>query len=191
MFATTRGSVRRNKLSDFAQVNRAGKIAMKLDEGEGIVDVQICGSENDDVLLTTNLGQCIRFAVADVRVFKGCDSHGRARHHAGGGRQRHFAGDPPRVRRGGEERSAYLKMRRAMAGETAIEATREEVGGSRAPAGEGSLPPDRYAAMSAAEKFTLDDLGERLRLTHLLVRISAHGVRRQGHRRDGGERPQR
>src|SRR5271154_7126860 len=66
MFATTRGSVRRNKLSDFAQVNRAGKIAMRLDEGERIVDVQIC-SDKDDVLLTTNLGQCIRFAVADVR----------------------------------------------------------------------------------------------------------------------------
>src|SRR6202040_3053819 len=75
MFATTRGSVRRNKLSDFAQVNRAGKIAMKLDEGEGIVDVQIC-SENDDVLLTTNLGQCIRFPVTEVRVFKGRDSMG-------------------------------------------------------------------------------------------------------------------
>ena len=73
MFATTRGTVRRNKLSDFAQVNRAGKIAMKLDEGEGIVDVQIC-SEKDDVLLTTALGQCIRFAVDDVRVFKGRDS---------------------------------------------------------------------------------------------------------------------
>ena len=52
MFATTRGTVRRNKLSDFAQVNRAGKIAMRLDEGERIVDVQIC-SDKDDVLLTT------------------------------------------------------------------------------------------------------------------------------------------
>ncbi|MDB5597152.1 MAG: gyrase, subunit [Hyphomicrobiales bacterium] len=75
MFATTRGTVRRNKLSDFAQVNRAGKIAMRIDEGEGIVDVQIC-SEKNDVLLTTNLGQCIRFPVDDVRVFKGRDSMG-------------------------------------------------------------------------------------------------------------------
>ena len=50
MFATTRGTVRRNKLSDFAQVNRAGKIAMRLDEGERIVDVQLC-SNRDDVLL--------------------------------------------------------------------------------------------------------------------------------------------
>ena len=75
MFATTRGTVRRNKLSDFAQVNRAGKIAMKLDPGEGIVDVQIC-QEDQDVLLTTAKGQCIRFAVTDVRVFKGRDSMG-------------------------------------------------------------------------------------------------------------------
>src|SRR5262249_49376594 len=52
MFATRSGSVRRNKLSDFVQVNRSGKIAMKPDEGDGIVDVQVC-SEADDVLLTT------------------------------------------------------------------------------------------------------------------------------------------
>src|ERR687885_28647 len=75
MFATRSGHVRRNKLSDFVQVNRAGKIAMKLDEGDHIVDVQIC-SEDDDVLLTTRRGQCIRFAVPEVRVFKGRDSTG-------------------------------------------------------------------------------------------------------------------
>ena len=93
MFATTRGTVRRNKLSDFAQVNRAGKIAMRLDEGERIVDVQIC-SNKDDVLLTTARGQCIRFSVDDVRVFKGRDFDGRARHRARRGRQRHLARHP-------------------------------------------------------------------------------------------------
>src|SRR5213075_2212861 len=70
MFATTKGTVRRNKLSDFVDVRRSGIIAMKLAEGEGIVDVQVC-SEMDDVLLTTAQGQCIRFAVTDVRVFQG------------------------------------------------------------------------------------------------------------------------
>jgi len=75
MFATKSGSVRRNKLSDFVQVNRNGKIAMKPDEGDGIVDVQICG-EGDDILLTTQNGQCIRFAVTDVRVFSGRTSTG-------------------------------------------------------------------------------------------------------------------
>src|SRR5262245_51609079 len=69
MFATTRGTVRRNKLSDFVDVRRSGIIAMKLDEGEGIVDVQIC-TEKQDVLLTTAAGQCIRFPVTDVRVFQ-------------------------------------------------------------------------------------------------------------------------
>jgi DNA gyrase subunit A len=61
MFATTRGTVRRNKLSDFVQVNRNGKIAMKLDaDGDEILNVETC-NEFDDVLLTTALGQCIRF----------------------------------------------------------------------------------------------------------------------------------
>src|SRR5690606_19997232 len=75
MFATTRGTVRRNKLSDFSDVRRSGIIAMKLDDGDAIVDVQIC-SEADDVLLTSSGGQCIRFAVTDVRVFQGRTSMG-------------------------------------------------------------------------------------------------------------------
>ncbi|MBN8607999.1 MAG: DNA gyrase subunit A [Caulobacterales bacterium] len=75
MFATKSGNVRRNKLSDFVQVNRNGKIAMKPDEGDGIVDVQIC-SEDDDILLTTANGQCIRFATTEVRVFSGRTSTG-------------------------------------------------------------------------------------------------------------------
>ncbi|MGD9981962.1 MAG: DNA gyrase C-terminal beta-propeller domain-containing protein, partial [Hyphomonadaceae bacterium] len=75
MFATKSGGVRRNKLSDFVQVNRNGKIAMKPDEGDGIIGVQIC-TEEDDVLLTTANGQCVRFRTTDVRVFKGRDSTG-------------------------------------------------------------------------------------------------------------------
>src|SRR5512140_1047306 len=75
MFATTRGTVRRNKLSDFADVRRSGIIAMKLDEGDSIVDVQIC-TDKDDVLLTSAAGQCIRFPVDDVRVFQGRTSMG-------------------------------------------------------------------------------------------------------------------
>ena len=75
MFATQKGGIRRNKLSDFVQVNRNGKIAMKPDEGDGIVSVQIC-SEKDDVLLTTSNAQCIRFRVEDVRVFTGRTSTG-------------------------------------------------------------------------------------------------------------------
>ncbi|MDP1368831.1 DNA gyrase C-terminal beta-propeller domain-containing protein, partial [Klebsiella pneumoniae] len=58
MFATQSGDVRRNKLSDFATVNRAGKIAMKLEDGDGMVGVGLCTAE-DDVLLTTALGRAI------------------------------------------------------------------------------------------------------------------------------------
>src|SRR4029077_15804598 len=109
MFATTRGTVRRNKLSDFADVRRSGIIAMKLDEGDAIVDVQIC-TESDDVLLTSAAGQCIRFAVDEGRVFQGRPSmgvrgrsrarvpgphlDGRARHQSRRRRQADFAVDP-------------------------------------------------------------------------------------------------
>ncbi len=76
MFSTTRGTVRRNKLSDFVQVNRNGKIAMKLEEeGDEILSVDTC-TEFDDVLLTCAGGQCIRFPVTDVRVFAGRNSIG-------------------------------------------------------------------------------------------------------------------
>lgn len=75
MFATTAGTVRRNKLSDFVQVNRNGKIAMKLDDDDEILNVETC-SEFDDVLLTTAMGQCIRFPVTDIRVFAGRNSVG-------------------------------------------------------------------------------------------------------------------
>ena len=152
MFATSGGTVRRNKLSDFGNVNRAGKIAMKLEGDEAIVDVQIC-SERDDVLLTTAKGQCIRFEVGDVRVFKGRDSLGVRGVNLGEDDRvislsilRHFDAPP-------EERSAYLKMRRAIAGETALD---EAVDTDAESTGESaSIGQDRYAAMSAAEQFVL------------------------------------
>lgn len=75
MFATKSGGVRRNKLSDFVKINRNGKIAMKLDEGDAIVGVHVC-REDDDVLLTTANGNCIRFQVNAIRVFSGRNSTG-------------------------------------------------------------------------------------------------------------------
>ncbi|HWE98791.1 MAG TPA: DNA gyrase subunit A [Caulobacteraceae bacterium] len=75
MFATRSGRVRRNKLSDFVQINRAGKIAMKLDEGDSIIGVSLC-TPRDDILLTSAAGRCIRFAVDEVRVFAGRESTG-------------------------------------------------------------------------------------------------------------------
>jgi len=75
MFATASGYVRRNLLSDFTDIRANGKIAMKLDDGDRLIAVQTC-SEDHDVLLAARNGKCIRFAVTDVRVFKGRDSTG-------------------------------------------------------------------------------------------------------------------
>jgi DNA gyrase subunit A len=161
MFATTRGTVRRNKLSDFAQVNRAGKIAMRLDEGEEIVDVQIC-SEADDVLLTTTEGQCIRFPVTGVRVFKGRDSMGVRGIALGPGDRVIALAILRHIEAGGGERLAYLKMRRAVAGDVSPEPNAEtsgqEAGSDEAASDEtpiAALSSGRYAEMSAAEQIIL------------------------------------
>ncbi len=157
MFATTRGTVRRNKLSDFVQVNRNGKIAMKLDEGDEILGVETC-TENDDVLLTADTGQCIRFPVADVRVFAGRNSVG-VRGIAMGDSDRaismtileHVAAEA-------WERAAYLKRsvseRRLASSEGAeseeeVVLTNEEVGEV------GELPDVRYEELKAHEQFVL------------------------------------
>ena len=75
MFATASGYVRRNDMADFVNVPSNGKIAMKLNEGDSIVNVRLC-TEKDDVLLSARGGKCIRFPVIDVRVFRGRDSVG-------------------------------------------------------------------------------------------------------------------
>ncbi|RXH12765.1 DNA gyrase subunit A [Bradyrhizobium guangzhouense] len=153
MFATTGGNVRRNKLSDFVDVRRSGIIAMKLDDGEAIVDVQIC-TERDDVLLTAAGGQCIRFPVPDVRVFTGRTSMGVRGIALGEGDKVISLAILRHVETTSDERSAYLKMRRAVAGEAAAEepaadAEAEETSGSF------QLPQERYAEMSAAEQVVL------------------------------------
>jgi DNA gyrase/topoisomerase IV subunit A len=98
MFATVRGTVRRNKLSDFVQINRNGKIAMKLEDGDGIVGVETC-SEHSDVMLTTASGQCIRFP-SPMCVFCRPEFRRRAWHPAGDERSGHFHADPASHRRG-------------------------------------------------------------------------------------------
>jgi len=75
MFATASGNVRRNNLSDFTNIKRNGKIAMKLQDGDDLVGVLPC-SDDDDVLMATRNGKAIRFAANAVRVFRGRDSTG-------------------------------------------------------------------------------------------------------------------
>ncbi|NYS25885.1 DNA gyrase subunit A [Rhodobacteraceae bacterium 2376] len=148
VFATSDGSVRRNALSDFTNVMRNGKIAMKLPEDVSLVNARICGAD-DDVMLVTALGRAIRFRSTDVRVFKGRDSTGvRGIRLAKGDRVvsmaviRHFEADP-------DERATYLKMRRVMAGVTDDDGDEDEE------AAGGQLSPERYAEMSAAEDLIL------------------------------------
>jgi DNA gyrase subunit A len=150
-FATSDGDVRRNALSDFTNVMRNGKIAMKLPEGVSLVNARIC-DEEDDVMLVTAMGRAIRFPTTEVRVFKGRDSTGvRGIRLAAGDKVvsmsviRHFEADPA-------ERAAYLKQRRLMAGavEDDVEADDDEEAVAA-----GQLSTDRYAQMSAAEDLIL------------------------------------
>jgi DNA gyrase subunit A len=161
VFATKSGDVRRNELSDFVSIHKSGKIAMKLAEGDGIVGVQTCTDRND-VLLTTRLGKCIRFALTDVRVFKGRDSTG-----VRGVKLANFG------KEGGDEvvsltllhhsdattaeARAYLKQssaaRRAATGEE--EAPVEEVEETEESMEEATLTQERYAELGAKDQFVL------------------------------------
>jgi DNA gyrase subunit A len=158
MFATTGGNVRRNKLSDFVDVRRSGIIAMKLDAGEEIVNVQIC-TERDDVLLTAAGGQCIRFAVTDVRVFQGRTSMGVRGIALPKSDKLISLSILRHVEATSDERSAYLKMRRAVAGDVVAEEDTEEGAGAitdgEEAAGGIQLSSERYVEMSAQEQVVL------------------------------------
>ena len=163
MFATKSGSVRRNSLSDFTRINRNGKIAMKPDEGDGIIDVRFC-SVDDDIVLTTALGRAIRFPVTDVRRFNSRASTGVRGVRLGQGDEvvsmsvlRHFDATT-------EERTAYMKhanaMRRAL-GDDTEDSTDDDEG----VVNDTALSDERLAEMGAAEQFLLtiatDGLGKR------------------------------
>ncbi len=150
IFATSAGDVRRNALSDFTNVRSNGKIAMDLPEGIKLVNARIAG-EFDDVMLFTNSGRAIRFSTTDVRVFKGRKSTGvRGIRLVGEDRVvsmsiiRHFDATS-------DERAAYLKMRRAIAGMVDEEGSSDEEGVSE----NATISQERYAEMSAAENLIL------------------------------------
>jgi len=75
IFATSKGKIRKNNLEDFTSINTSGKIAMKLDNDDKIIGVKIC-KDNQDIILYTNFGKCIRFESKKLRVFKGRSSKG-------------------------------------------------------------------------------------------------------------------
>ena len=157
IFATTSGDVRRNELADFESINRNGKIAMKLAESEALVGVETC-SDVDNILLTTALGQCIRFAATDVRVFQSRGSTGvRGIKLAKGDKVislcvlKHVDATP-------DERYAFIKKSRALAGEGA----------------EVTVPPDEDAT---SESFTLspERFAEMQAIEQVILTVSANG----------------
>ncbi|MDX2309585.1 MAG: DNA gyrase subunit A [Hyphomicrobium sp.] len=163
MFATRSGNVRRNALSDFENINRNGKIAMKLDAewGEGgdrIVSVAIARPE-DDVLLTTAKGQCIRFLIADeVRLFKGRDSDGVRGIRLDDGDEIISMTILTHVEASPAERTAYLKQAAAVrraAGDEDGEASAAEPEVDEESDGSADLSPERYAELGAKEQFVL------------------------------------
>ncbi len=153
MFATSAGTVRRNRLSDFTNVMRNGKIAMKFEDDHAetkLINARIC-SEDDDIMLVTNTGRAIRFPTTEVRVFNSRNSVGVRGIKLGDDQEvvsmsviRHFDATS-------DERSAYLKMRRAVAGlaDDADSATDEDVNENA------TISQERYAEMSAAENLIL------------------------------------
>ncbi len=170
MFATASGNVRRNELEDFELINRNGKRAMKLDAGDLIIGVDLA-EEQDNVLLTTAQGQCIRFEVNDIRVFKGRESDGVRGIRLDKDDKvismsiiKHFEATP-------QDRAAFVKMSRAVAGD---EATQE--GDDEAPV-EAMLSQERYAEMSAAEQviLTISANGYGKRTSAYEYRVSGRG----------------
>ncbi|UOA18654.1 DNA gyrase subunit A [Sulfitobacter indolifex] len=153
VFATSAGTVRRNKLSDFTNVKSNGKIAMKFEgehEGTTLINARIA-SNDDDVMLVTDAGRAIRFPATDVRIFNSRNSVGVRGIRLGKGDNlvsmsviRHFEATS-------EERVAYLKQRRLMAGLTDDDSTDDEEEQVQA----GQLSTERYAEMSAAEDLIL------------------------------------
>ncbi len=160
MFAARSGGVRRNSLADFKRVNRGGKIAMKPDEGDGIVDVRVC-SEEDDVLLTTAMGKAIRFKVTDIRRFVGRTSSGVRGIRLKDGDEVISMAILHHMDVETDEARAYIKhanaMRRALGDDAQDDGDAAEI--------ETSLSEERIAELGAAEQFVLtladDGFGKR------------------------------
>jgi DNA gyrase subunit A len=178
MFATQRGTVRRNKLSDFVQVNRNGKIAMKLEGEDSIVGVDTC-SEDATVLLTSAHGQCIRFRVSDIRIFTGRSSIGvRGINLAEGD---HVISMSILLPSKSEpwERTAYLKRRRAMLLAEAYdgEAPEVDVAGNADEGDAEQLSDDRFVELANSEQFilTVSENGYGKRSSSHEYRVSGRG----------------
>ena len=169
MFATRSGGVRRNKLADFIDVKANGKIAMKLDEGDSLIDVKIC-SDNQDILLAVKGGKCIRFPVDEVRVFSGRTSTGVRGIRLADGDEVISMSVLTHTDASVEQRNAYLKKAKALrhddspsdADETPVSVT---------------LSDEEFEAMKLNEEFilTITDKGYGKRSSAYEYRITGRG----------------
>ncbi len=153
MFATASGNVRRNDLSDFHDIRVSGKIAMKLDEGDKLIGVMVCG-EKDQVLLAAKSGKCVRFPIDAVRVFKSRTSDGVRGMRLGEGDRVISMSILKGVECSTEERVAYLKIaaqRRRVQGEETDVTMDTEEGDVQAI----TLSEERIKELAAQEQFLL------------------------------------
>jgi DNA gyrase subunit A len=151
MFATSGGTVRRNQLSDFANIRANGLIAMKLDEGERLIGVHTC-SDDQDVLLATRDGKCIRFPVPDVRVFAGRTSTGVRGIKLGDGDEVISMSILRRVEASADERAAYVRYSRQRRGADEPASADE---GDDEESTSATIAPERLLELEAAEEFVL------------------------------------
>ena len=150
IFATQSGDVRRNELADFESINRNGKIAMKLEDGDALIGVETC-SDADDILLTTAQGQCIRFAATDVRVFQSRGSTGVRGIKLTDDDKVISLSILKHVEATPDERYAFIKKSRAALGEAEANGNGDE----EKPSETFALSPERFAEMQAAEQVIL------------------------------------
>ena len=154
MFATASGNVRRNSLMDFVNVQSNGKIAMKLDEGDKLINVRIC-NENEDVLLAARSGKCIRFSVTEVRVFVGRNSTGVRGIKLGDGDEVVSMSILKHSEATSEEREEYLKISSAMKRIQAEKGGDCEVTIADTGVEMTVLTEDKFAEMKEKEQFIL------------------------------------
>ena len=168
VFATSEGGVRRNALSDFTNVMRNGKIAMRLTDDVSLVNVHIA-TEEEDFLLTTAMGKVIRFPITDVRVFKGRNSVGVRGIKLASNDSVVSMAVINHVEATPDERTAYLKMRRADTG--------EETGEQGDTASEATITSERYEQLKALEQWilTITSGGFGKRSSALEYRIAGRG----------------
>lgn len=175
MFATASGGVRRNRLTDFYNVQSNGKIAMKLDEGDKLIGVQIC-NDTDDVLLAAAGGKCVRFPVSDVRIFESRASTGVRGMKLPEGESVISMSIVKHAKADIEKRDAYLKeaaARRRALGEVEDGDTSEIETPTNA-----TLSAEEFEKMAQDEEFilTITDKGFGKRTSAYEYRITARGT---------------